>query len=248
MGFVQLLVVTAAADQTGRTISLLVAGLVGIAVALAALTVWYWRHTDPRRQARSRPRLEQQPVEIIEFRQQQVGRVDDIESGLSLPEGVSAGAPRPIVASIPQSLTSPPVSPPLSNRLDPDVVETGRAGTREWVDPDVWVDAFASEPEATTSHPGPERPPLVPETALPWFEVDLEPQPVSADSDLRRDPVERPMYPTEPEPQPTRPESRPAGHSLSDADWDVITQAALVTFAETELPNSVDMTDQSSVR
>ncbi len=42
--------VAAAADETGRVITMLTAGLVAIALGLAALTVWYWRFTNPRRQ------------------------------------------------------------------------------------------------------------------------------------------------------------------------------------------------------
>ena len=44
------LLVVAATDHTGRTITLLTAGLLGVALSLFVLTVWYWRHTSPRRQ------------------------------------------------------------------------------------------------------------------------------------------------------------------------------------------------------
>jgi hypothetical protein len=43
------LLVAAATDSTGRTIMLLTAGLIIVAIALAVLTVWYWRFTSPRR-------------------------------------------------------------------------------------------------------------------------------------------------------------------------------------------------------
>ncbi len=43
------MVLAAENDETRQTVSFLVACLVGIAVALAALTVWYWFHTDPKR-------------------------------------------------------------------------------------------------------------------------------------------------------------------------------------------------------
>jgi len=43
------MVLAAENDETRQTVSFLVACLVGIAIALAALTVWYWFHTDPKR-------------------------------------------------------------------------------------------------------------------------------------------------------------------------------------------------------
>lgn len=36
-------------DATGRTVTLIVLGLLAVATALALLTAWYWRITDPRR-------------------------------------------------------------------------------------------------------------------------------------------------------------------------------------------------------
>jgi hypothetical protein len=48
-------VVTTAGDDTGRTVAIVVAALVGLAVLLAVLTIWYWRHTDPRRRVAARP-------------------------------------------------------------------------------------------------------------------------------------------------------------------------------------------------
>ncbi len=44
------LVLAAENDETRQTVSLLIACLVGIAIALAVLTVWYWFYTDPKRQ------------------------------------------------------------------------------------------------------------------------------------------------------------------------------------------------------
>lgn len=41
------------ADETGRTVTLIIIGLLVVAVLLAALTYWYWRHTDPRNRGRS---------------------------------------------------------------------------------------------------------------------------------------------------------------------------------------------------
>lgn len=51
----------AATDQTGRTITMLSAGLVAVAIALTGLTIWYWRFTSPRRRAAS------EAAEVREF-------------------------------------------------------------------------------------------------------------------------------------------------------------------------------------
>lgn len=45
----------AAADDTGRTITLVIGALLGLALLLAVLTLWYWRRTDPRRAAAAEP-------------------------------------------------------------------------------------------------------------------------------------------------------------------------------------------------
>ncbi len=37
------------ADDTGRRVQLVIYALLAVAVLLALLTIWYWRHTDPRR-------------------------------------------------------------------------------------------------------------------------------------------------------------------------------------------------------
>ena len=52
MNAVPLLFAQQAADNTGRTIRLIIMGLLAVAMLLALLTVWYWRHTDPRRRLR----------------------------------------------------------------------------------------------------------------------------------------------------------------------------------------------------
>jgi hypothetical protein len=44
-----------AGDDTGRTIMLVIAALLALALLLAVLTFWYWRRTDPRRAAPARP-------------------------------------------------------------------------------------------------------------------------------------------------------------------------------------------------
>lgn len=43
------LVLAAENDETRQTVSFLIICLVGIAVALSALTIWYWLYTDPKR-------------------------------------------------------------------------------------------------------------------------------------------------------------------------------------------------------
>jgi hypothetical protein len=48
---VHVLVLAAAADETRQTITILIACLVGIALSLAGLTVWYWFATSPRRRS-----------------------------------------------------------------------------------------------------------------------------------------------------------------------------------------------------
>lgn len=42
-----------AADETGRTITLIIVALLVVALLLAALTVWYWRFTDPKKRVRT---------------------------------------------------------------------------------------------------------------------------------------------------------------------------------------------------
>ncbi len=48
MGFASIFAQTSSTDQTGRQITLLIIALLAVALLLAALTVWYWRYTDPR--------------------------------------------------------------------------------------------------------------------------------------------------------------------------------------------------------
>lgn len=49
VGFAILLAQIGATDQTARQITILITALLAVALLLAASTVWYWRHTDPRR-------------------------------------------------------------------------------------------------------------------------------------------------------------------------------------------------------
>ncbi len=42
-----------AADETGRTITLIIVALLVVALLLAVLTVWYWRFTDPKKRVRT---------------------------------------------------------------------------------------------------------------------------------------------------------------------------------------------------
>ena len=77
--------VAATTDHTGRTINLLTIGLVVIAVALAGLTVWYWRQTCPRRRLETTdPASGRQPVALrdpIDVTSLGSTRVDDTTTG-----------------------------------------------------------------------------------------------------------------------------------------------------------------------
>lgn len=42
-------VLAQAVDNTGRDVTLIIVGLLVVAGLLAALTVWYWRYTDPKK-------------------------------------------------------------------------------------------------------------------------------------------------------------------------------------------------------
>jgi predicted lipid-binding transport protein (Tim44 family) len=44
-----------AADDTGQTVTLIIFGLLIVALLLAILTFWYWRHTDPRARLQGTP-------------------------------------------------------------------------------------------------------------------------------------------------------------------------------------------------
>jgi hypothetical protein len=246
---VQLLVVTAAADQTGRTISLLVAGLVGIAVALLALTVWYWRHTDPKRRARSRSIPEPGPVEVLDPRidpVDHVDRIDDLGARPS-PDVAPVDVPRPVVASIPPT-PLPASSPPLPAHADDAVAGIGPSIPRRWVDPDVWVDAFAADPSRSAPPPGLVRPPVASRPVPLPDETDHQVWPVDHGSDAWSQMAENLRSPADREPTPGDQEAAPAGHSLSDVEWDAITQAAFSRFAETESEGPAEVNDQSPVR
>lgn len=52
-------VLAQAVDNTGRDVTLIIVGLLVVAGLLAALTVWYWRYTDPRK------RIHMQSVEEL---------------------------------------------------------------------------------------------------------------------------------------------------------------------------------------
>lgn len=55
-------------SQTGRQITFLITALLGVAVLLALLTIWYWRHTDPRRReapVKNTARAEELPRQIV---------------------------------------------------------------------------------------------------------------------------------------------------------------------------------------
>lgn len=67
-------------DDTERTIRVVIGALLGLAVLLAILTIWYWRRTDPRRTARSAGDRPSSPTDT--------GRPDP--GGPSAPQGGAA--------------------------------------------------------------------------------------------------------------------------------------------------------------
>lgn len=54
---------TQAADSTGSKIRTIIFGLLAVAMLLTGLTIWYWRHTDPRKRLRD-SRLVDQPAQV----------------------------------------------------------------------------------------------------------------------------------------------------------------------------------------
>ncbi len=74
----------AATDQTGRTITMLSAGLVAVAIALTGLTIWYWRFTSPRRRAAA------EAADVREFtaEERQPGSAEPVREDVSPVEGV----------------------------------------------------------------------------------------------------------------------------------------------------------------
>lgn len=117
MNPVPLLFAQQAADNTGRTIRLIIVGLLAVAVLLALLTVWYWRHTDPRR--RLRPVAD--PVGVQEQSYAHPGPVPDAGSPAA---GLSVGS-APFAAAISETeadewlrLTGPQALPRTPNQLD----------------------------------------------------------------------------------------------------------------------------------
>jgi hypothetical protein len=86
------LVLAAEADETRQTMTMLIGSLVGIAVLLALLTVWYWFHTDPKRRSRD-------------------NRVADGDGDVAVADPApDRPAPDPVAAGI----VSTPAPPPLS--------------------------------------------------------------------------------------------------------------------------------------
>lgn len=173
----QLLVVAAAADQTGRTIGLLVIGLVGIAAALAALTIWYWRATRPRPshteehlsvdhgQWRSPPPVVEETSWIDQLRQpgefppadedgfapyeSEIGHlVEAREHGFAdVTDSLSPTRAENMVSD--ETWPSPlPSPPPALHVLEPPAPGDNAAA---WVDPDDWVSAFSVDTEGEPS-------------------------------------------------------------------------------------------------
>ncbi len=117
MNPVPLLFAQQAADNTGRTIRLIIMGLLAVAVLLALLTVWYWRHTDPRR----RPRPVNDPVANQEPLSTQHGPAPDADlpvTGRSVASSAFSSAISETEADEWLRLTGPQALPRTPNQLD----------------------------------------------------------------------------------------------------------------------------------
>lgn len=227
-GFVQLLVVTVVADQTGRVILLLVAGLIGVALALTALTVWYWRHTDPSRRQRSQ--WGAPPVEMLGPRPKPVVRVPDVGVRPPPPVRAATNAHRPGVASIPPT----PV-------VDHGATEAHHIISRRWVDPDDWVEAFSSKRDGGPVIPKPVRPRAHTEHPQPNGPAEVEPAAMGAAPDSSEQPDRGLAQSAHPVPTST-------GQALSDVDWNIATRVALSTLVEAGAPDTVDVRGEAPVR
>lgn len=85
-------------DDTGRQISILIIALLIIAFLLAASTVWYWRHTDPKRRdlnARSAevPVRQVRPEPVILAEPEAVAASYAADEGVTVDEWLSLTGP-----------------------------------------------------------------------------------------------------------------------------------------------------------
>lgn len=78
------LIVAQETDQTGRQITTMIVVLLVIAVILAFLTAWYWKHTDPRRRAMLQAEANRASLEAEEGRRAQAG-----EPAVAVPRSTS---------------------------------------------------------------------------------------------------------------------------------------------------------------
>lgn len=144
------LLVAAATDQTGRTITILSAGLVAVALGLTALTIWYWRFTSPRRRATSaaavivhRPVVEEPPT---------VGAPPVVASP-------AVASPAESAEPVEEIELSQPVDPPEPSPPEDQVEPSDPVEPSEWVElwaagdtPDEPEQIHALDPEASVTH------------------------------------------------------------------------------------------------
>ena len=93
-----------------------------------------------------------------------------------------------------------------------------------------------------------ERPPVPSRPLPPSDGADDQVRLVDPGADARSQVAENLQHPAYGESTPGDQEAASAGHSLSDVEWDAITQAAFSRFAETESEGSAGASDQSPVR
>lgn len=86
------LIVAQETDQTGRQITTMIVVLLVIAVILAFLTAWYWKHTDPRRRAMLQAEANRASRDAEEVRRAQAGEpaVEAVQRSTSHPAGTEA--------------------------------------------------------------------------------------------------------------------------------------------------------------
>lgn len=121
------MVLAAEADETRQDILVLIAVLVGIAVLLAALTMWYWIMTNPKRRRPSVPASwsdgDGRGVAAI------TGQIELVDPTRPAPS--SAGSAEPtrdqlVVAGLEQGWTAVVGSPPLGERVGAFSSRSGR--------------------------------------------------------------------------------------------------------------------------
>lgn len=198
-------------DETRQAITLLVAGLIGIAVLLTALTVWYWYDTSPARQYEPlapAPEPSRSSVDPAHF--------------ASPPAQFTASPPAHFAASppVPEPAVAAPVlaRPPADDSpVDPPVPTTGRPVSNPAPVTVPTAEVPLSAPPVVPIEADPVAPPLA--TEMP-------------DRSQRTDAEERAVAPVaEPSPRPaiqppSAPESTGGQEGLSDDAWASVMQSA----------------------